>query len=87
MSNLVVAPRLIRQEFLAKLYFAQRENKDTPRQLIEKQRIICQGWIDEFKMQLTASEQMSYRWTMYQYRLGQIEALQHWLDSYEQILT
>lgn len=81
LTSPVAMPRLIRQEFLAKLYFAQRENRDTVRQLIENQRAVCRNWMDEFKKQLTASEPKSHRWMMFKYRLGQIEALQHWLDS------
>jgi DNA-binding PadR family transcriptional regulator len=82
-SSPVTLPRLIRQEFLAKLYFARRENKDRVQQLIEKQRSVCTTWIDGFKTQQRASEPKSYQWKLYQYRLGQIEALQHWLDLFE----
>lgn len=83
----VTAPRLIRQNFFAKLFFAQRENKDTVQKLIEKQRGVCQNWIDDFKGKLDGSEPMSYNWLMYQYRLGQVQALQSWLDSYEKTLN
>jgi PadR family transcriptional regulator AphA len=84
LTSPVAVPRLIRQEFLAKLYFAQRENnKYMLQQLIDKQRVVCQNWMDEFKKQLTTSEPKSYRWSMYQYRIGQIEALHHWLDLLE----
>jgi DNA-binding PadR family transcriptional regulator len=79
----VNVPRLIRQEFMAKLYFAQRENIDTVRKLIERQRVVCQNWVDEFNRQLSTSELGSYRSIMYQYRLGQIEAMLRWLESFE----
>ncbi len=81
-SSPVTTPRLIRQEFLAKLYFVSKKNADMVRQLIDKQCSVCQRWLTEFNTQMTASEPQSYRWTMYQYRLGQIEALQQWLESY-----
>ncbi len=81
-SSPVTTPRLIRQEFLAKLYFVSKENADMARQLIDKQRSVCQRWLAEFKTQITASEPQSYRWVLYQYRLGQIEALLQWLGSY-----
>lgn len=82
-SSPVTLPRLIRQEFLAKLYFVQREDKDMVRQLIEKQRIVCTTWINGFKTHQRASATKSYQWKLYQYRLGQIEALQRWLDSFD----
>jgi DNA-binding PadR family transcriptional regulator len=84
LTSPVSVPRLIRQEFLAKLYFAQRENnKYMLQQLMVKQRVVCQNWMAEFKKQLSVSEPMSYRWTMYQYRIGQIDALKKWLESFE----
>jgi len=61
---------------------AQKENKDMMQQLIEKQRVVCSTWIDEFKTHQRVSEPKSYRWRLYQYRLGQIEALQHWLNLF-----
>ncbi|MBL8079860.1 MAG: PadR family transcriptional regulator [Anaerolineales bacterium] len=87
LADPVTAPRLVRQDFFAKLYFAARENKDTARRLIELQRIVCQSWIDRFNEKLAVSEQASYSWTMYQYRLGQVKALQSWLDAYEKTLS
>ena len=87
LTSPVNAPRLIRQDFFAKLFFAQRENKDTVQKLIEIQRGVCQNWIDDFKVKLDGSEPMSYNWLMYQYRLGQVQALQSWLDSYEKTLN
>jgi len=79
----VTAPRLVRQDFFAKLYFAKRENKDVVQKLIEVQLVVCQNWVEDFKLKLAESEQMSFSWTMYQYRLGQVQALKHWLDLYE----
>mgnify|MGYP001568355016 CR=1 FL=1 len=79
----VNVPRLIRQEFMAKLYFAQRENKEVVQKLIEQQRVICQNWVSEFNRQLSTCEPGSYRWTMFQYRLGQIVALKKWLESFD----
>ncbi len=83
----VTAPRLIRQDFFAKLYFAKRENKDVVQKLIEVQRVRCESWVEGFKLKLAGSEQMSFSWVMYQYRLGQVQALQSWLDAYEKTLN
>jgi PadR family transcriptional regulator, regulatory protein AphA len=83
MSSPVETPRLIRQEFMAKLYFARQEGLEKTKALIEVQRTTCQSWTDEFERQIKASEPVSYRRIMYQYRLGQVQALQSWLDSCE----
>lgn len=79
----VTAPRLIRQDFFAKLFFALREDRTVVMQLIDSQRDVCKGWLIEFKEKLESSENLSYRWSMYQYRLGQVQALLSWLDAYE----
>ncbi len=83
LTSAVTAPRLVRQDFFAKLYFAKKENKDVVQKLIEVQSMVCQNWVEEFKLKLAESEPLSYGWTMYQYRLGQVQALKHWLDLYE----
>lgn len=87
LTSPVLAPRLVRQQFFAKLYFAKRENKDIVQELIKVQQVVCENWGEDFKRKLVASEQASYRWAMYQYRIGQVQALQSWLDSYEKILN
>lgn len=82
----VTAPRIVRQIFFAKLFFSQRESRNGFQKLIEAQRVVCKGWIDEFKSKLATSEQTSFIWTTYQYRLGQVQALQNWLDSFDKVL-
>ncbi|MFN8381811.1 MAG: PadR family transcriptional regulator [Anaerolineales bacterium] len=82
LTSPVMAPRLIRQHFFAKLYFAQKEDANIAIKLIELQKSICQTWINEFKEKLTTSKKTSFYWSMYKYRLGQVQALQDWLDSY-----
>jgi len=79
----VTAPRLVRQDFFAKLYFAKRENEDVVQKLIEGQRDVCRNWVEDFKLKLEDGGQASFGWVMYQYRLGQVQALQRWLESYE----
>lgn len=87
LTNPVEVPRLIRQEFLAKLYFARLEDKSTMRKLLEKQRVVCQSWLDRVQAELSGSEPMSYLWSTYQYRLENIQALQRWLDTCKQHLA
>ncbi len=83
----VTVPRLVRQDFFAKLYFAKKENLNIVRKLIEDQRVLCQGWQIDFKTKLNTSKQMSFRWVIYKYRLEQVQMLQNWLDSYEKTLN
>lgn len=81
LTSPVTAPRLVRQEFFAKVFFAKRENKNVVQNLIEVQHVVCRNWVEDFKLRLADSKQESFSWVMYQYRLGQVQALQDWLDS------
>ncbi|MCG3207060.1 MAG: hypothetical protein FOGNACKC_00660 [Anaerolineae bacterium] len=77
--------RQMRQEFLAKLYFAHRLEPTTSATLIDKQRDICADWLASLQNQadMLATER-PFEWLVYQFRIGQIEAMIHWLDVCEQ---
>ncbi len=77
-------PRLMRQEFMAKLYFARQDDPEKARALLTLQRNTCQEWLDTFSAENVAPG--SYRSLIRQYRIGQIEATLAWLDSYQENL-
>lgn len=77
--NPVKVPRLIRQEFLAKLFFLQGKPKAT-RLLISRQRDICQRWLGDFKQQADQYESGVYGWQTFQYRIKHVESILAWLD-------
>ncbi|MBK9781153.1 MAG: PadR family transcriptional regulator [Anaerolineales bacterium] len=83
LASPVAAPRLVRQHFFAKLYFAQKEGVSVVRKLFDLQRVVCEGWLLEFEADLSASKPTSFGWNMYRYRIGQVRALYTWLKSYE----
>jgi hypothetical protein len=68
----------MRQEFMAKYYFARQEGKDRASELVDLQRAVCQGWLEKLKP--ASSEPTSFNWLIYQYRVGQIKAVLAWLD-------
>jgi DNA-binding PadR family transcriptional regulator len=73
--------RDFRQEFLAKVFFAQRA--DDPRvlaQLVARQRAACQQWLADLQQQLAAAE-APFAALVLQFRIGQIESILHWLDA------
>jgi DNA-binding PadR family transcriptional regulator len=74
----VTVPRFVRQEFMAKLYFARQEDAEKAKALIELQRAVCQQWLDEMK---SKAELPSFRSLIQQYRIGQITATLNWLES------
>ena len=81
LSTPVQAPRQMRQEFQAKLYFSQRESQEAPERLIAVQRAACQHWL-EYQQTLAIKDDHdhSYAWQVDQYRVGQIRAMLDWLD-------
>jgi PadR family transcriptional regulator, regulatory protein AphA len=78
--------RDFRLEFLAKLYFAQREGEAVLRALFEAQRGLCQRWLEQQQMALDALEQGAFEWLVYRFRLGQVQAIVEWLDVSEAAL-
>lgn len=74
--------RAFRQEFMAKLYFAQREGSDTVAALINRQIAACNEWLGAFQRQLAADTSADrLDWLVIQFRIGQLEAILTWLDQ------
>jgi PadR family transcriptional regulator, regulatory protein AphA len=73
--------REFRQEFLAKLYFAQQDVPDTLAVLAERQRHTCQEWLAELESSAAMAEPRSYDWLVLQFRIGQVQAILDWLDT------
>ncbi len=72
-------PRLMRQEFMAKLYFSYKEGGDKASSLLTAQKKICQEWLQEIKQEKV--EPGTYRACLYRYRLGQLSATMQWLEE------
>ncbi len=73
--------RDFRQEFIAKLFFAQREGADRVLQLIADQRRECLGWLDEVREQAgMLSEDRTFDWLVFQFRISNLQAILDWLD-------
>jgi hypothetical protein len=72
--------RDFRQEFLAKLYFAQ-DDPGISGELIEHQCLACQDWLAELEERTATTEQHSYDWLVLQFRVGQMRAILAWLDT------
>ncbi|OGO38519.1 MAG: hypothetical protein A2W35_17110 [Chloroflexi bacterium RBG_16_57_11] len=81
LSTPVHAPRYMRQEFQAKLYFAQGGSPEQFARLVALQRTACQGWLADHQSQAVEEKDgHAYAWLVDQYRVGQIQAMLDWLD-------
>ena len=86
-QNAVEHGREIRLDFLVKFYFAQREGMELVLQLLDRQRTACRKWLG--RQQAVAdslTEAQTYEGFVNQFRMGQTEAMLHWLDTCEQML-
>ncbi len=75
--------RDIRQEFLAKLYFAQDMDPVEIKKLILEQKSVCDEWLT---MLQTSYDGLAiykvYEKMIFQFRIEQTRAVIEWLDNY-----
>jgi DNA-binding PadR family transcriptional regulator len=82
LSRPVSHGREVRLEFMAKVYFAQREGPERVAGLLQLQRQVCGAWRATLETQsTTARAGPDYERLVRQFRLGQIEAMIAWLDQ------
>jgi DNA-binding PadR family transcriptional regulator len=80
--------RQMRLEFMAKLHFVRQFEPATVATLVDGQRDICREWLVSLRAQADAlSPERSFEWLVYQFRIGQVEAMINWLDACEQALV
>lgn len=78
----VAHPRAMRQEFLAKLYFAREEGAAVAPQLIAAQRDQCEVWLAAQRRR-SAATASPFGEMVNHFRLSQIQAILSWLDHCE----
>jgi DNA-binding PadR family transcriptional regulator len=80
--------RELRQDFLAKLYFALQDAPAVTAELIDGQRAACRSWL--LAMQAPERDDLndrSFAGLVGRFRLGQIESMLKWLDVCERTLA
>ena len=81
----VARGREVRMEFLAKLYFARHEGEPVVAELLVEQRAACRDWLAELEAQV-AEHTDEYARLVYQFRIGQMEAVMAWIELCERTL-
>lgn len=74
--------REMRQEFLAKLFFAIKQKQEFGWDLIQAQKNECALWINAIKIEKLAQNNI-YQDLIFEYRIKQIEAMIDWLNFVE----
>ena len=83
----VSRPRQFRQEFLAKLFFANNNGPEPLRALMAAQRAASRALLDDLQRQIEAvPRDRLYEQQVYRLRAVQTEAHLQWLDECEQAL-
>ncbi|HML40236.1 MAG TPA: helix-turn-helix transcriptional regulator [Bellilinea sp.] len=81
MNTPVSHGRDMRQEFLARLYFARQAGADQALELIDKQYEECLGWLDEIIEDRKKGNDDAFAQLVIEFRAAQIEAMIHWLEE------
>jgi PadR family transcriptional regulator, regulatory protein AphA len=87
MQTPVSHTRDMRQEFLARLYFAKRTGKAPALHLIRAQAEVCQGWLVSLQHQADELEDdLTFEQWIFEFRISQVQAVMNWLDRCERKL-
>ena len=80
--------REMRQDFLARLYFAQRSGLQAALHLIQDQREVCLGWQTHLEEQVSSlQEEGGFEQLVYEFRIAQVKAMLDWLDTCQKELS
>jgi DNA-binding PadR family transcriptional regulator len=79
LTTAVATPRQMRQEFMAKLYFARKEGPEMVARLVKGQKAVCTRWLEKQQAQAAALAPGAYEWLVCQYRIRQLESMLSWL--------
>lgn len=77
-----------RLEFLARLFFATQDGPTTVATLLEQQRRVCRAWLDQLQTEVAQGlATNAFNQVVYQFRIGQIEAILCWLETHASVLA
>jgi DNA-binding PadR family transcriptional regulator len=82
----VARGRQFRMDFMAKLYFAHREETAIVRTLLQRQRAACREWLEHLSPAVSDGQHEPFPQLVRSYRAGQIRAMLAWLAECEHVL-
>jgi DNA-binding PadR family transcriptional regulator len=84
----VLHARDMRQDFLARLYFARLSGRKTALYLVRLQSAVCQDWLKSLQHQAqNFLPQEDFEWYVFSFRIQQVQAMITWLAACEQVLA
>jgi DNA-binding PadR family transcriptional regulator len=86
--NPVRHPREMRQDFLARLYFAAQTSPEAAAHLIQQQQSTCRDWLQGLQERTQElGEERYFERIVYEFRATQITGMLAWLSSLEKKIT
>ena len=78
----VNAAHRMRQEFMARLYFALQEGSAAVAELVLNQVKVCRMWHDRLTAEANSlNVEQVFEHKVFKYRIGQVQAMLDWLNS------
>jgi PadR family transcriptional regulator, regulatory protein AphA len=88
MQSPVLHGRDMRQDFLARLYFACQSGEKTTQNLIQLQKQACLDWLNNFNNQFAEiGAQSTFDRYVVSFRIAQVKGMLEWLETCEQDLS
>lgn len=73
-------PREIRQEFMARLYFAFRSSRGEARHLLLQQRQVCYRWLEIYLEHTAEADEDEFTHMLIDYKQSQITSILEWIN-------
>jgi len=73
-------PREIRQEFLARLYFAYSSGKQASRELLSRQLDVCRQWQQLHQVHISETEGDVFSRVLLDFKQSQIDSISNWIE-------
>lgn len=77
----VSRPGEVRQEFLAKLYFAYRQDRNAARELLQKQKEVCEQWLEYHQQHIAESSDDPFNRYVLDFKQSQMKSIFDWIVS------
>lgn len=84
----VTSAHRVRQDFLARLFFAAHESPQITASILSNQRLTCLNWLDNLQQaQAALQADQTYERLVFTFRIGQVSAMLQWIEECQRELA
>ncbi len=73
-------PREIRQEFMARLFFAYRSSRHEARELLLRQKQVCTGWMELHGQHAAEADEDPFSHILLDFKQAQMDSILEWVN-------